>query len=332
MTTVPKNLSFSLLDRANTVAGESDAEALRAVVERARRVEELGYRRILVAEHHGVPGIAGSAPTLLAAAVASATASIRVGTGGIMLPAHQPLVAAEHIATLEALFPGRIDAGIGSSVGVTKPVRQALRQRDPLGDKARYPEDLEEMLGYLRGDAPVTARPVTSGTTPVFLLSGFRSVLLAARLGLGVIIGGPSLFDRSTGVHEGLRRYREEFTPSRFCPEPHAIVSLNIAVADTEEQARDLLLPEAWSQVRSRSTGSFDGLAPRADLDESGLSDKERKRLSDTLAQAVYGTPAQVAGQLRELQAFTGVGEVLVTGGMSDLEGQQRSDALLADL
>ncbi len=326
------NLSFSLLDRANSNAGDTDAEALRAVVDRARRVDELGYRRILVAEHHGVPGIPGSSPAVLAAAVASATTSIRVGTGGIMLPNHQPLVVAEQIATLEALYPGRIDAGIGSSVGFTEPVRKALRQRDPLGAKARYPEDLEELLSFLRGDAPVTARPVNDAATPVYLLAGFRSVMLAAKLGLGVIIGGPSLLDREADVHEGLRRYREEFTPSAFHDVPHAIASLNIAVADTEGAARDLLLPEAWAQVRSRSTGSFDGLVPVAELDESTLTDRERKRLSDTLAQSIYGAPAQVTDQLARLRSFTGVDEVLVTGGMSDIEGQRRSDALLAEL
>lgn len=327
-----QNLSFSLLDRANSIAGASDAEALRAVVDRARRVDKLGYRRLLVAEHHGVPGIPGSSPAVLAAAVASATASIRVGTGGIMLPNHQPLVVAEQIATLESLYPGRIDAGIGSSVGFTEPVRKALRQRDPLGAKARYPEDLEELLSFLRGDAEITARPVNNAATPVYLLAGFRSVMLAAKLGLGVIVGGPSLFDHSTEVHEGLRRYREEFTPSAFHDAPHAIVSLNIAVADTESAARDLLLPEAWSQVRARSTGTFGGLQPVEELDEATLSDRERKRLADTLAQGVYGTPTQVRGRLERLRKFTGVDEVLVTGGMSDLEGQRRSDEILVEI
>ncbi|AGF73280.1 MsnO8 family LLM class oxidoreductase [Corynebacterium halotolerans] len=332
MVAVPKNLHFSLLDRANSNAGATDAAALQAVVDRARHVEDLGYRRILVAEHHGVPGIPGSTPAVLAAAVASATTSIRVGTGGIMLPNHQPLIVAEQVATLEALYPGRIDAGIGSSVGFTEPVRKALRQRDPLGSKARYPEDLEEMLSFLRGDAAITARPANGAATPVYLLAGFRSAMLAARNGLGVILGGPSLFDRSLGVHEGLRRYREEFVPSAFHGTPHAIVSLNIAVADTEEAARDLLIPEAWAQVKARATGSFGPLEPVAELDESRLTGRERQRLSELLAQSVYGTPAQVAVQLRDLQAFTGVDEVLVTGGMSDTEGQRRSDTLLAEI
>ena len=324
--------TFSLLDRANSLAGIDDAAALQATVARARRAQEQGYRRFLVAEHHAVPGIVGSVPAVLAAAVASATTSIRVGTGGIMLPNHPPLVAAEQIATLEALYPGRIDAGIGSSVGFTEPVRRALRQRDPLGAKARYPEDLTELLDHLRGEAEVTMRPLPTALTPIYLLAGFRSALLAARLGLGVIIGGPSLLDRSMDTHEGLRKYREQFTASPFHARPRAIASLNIAVADDEAAARDLLLPEVWSQVRARRTGSFEPLRPLADLDEASLSAQERKRIAEGLEQSIYGTPAQVRERLRELRRFTGVDEVLVTGGMSDPAGQERSDLLLAEL
>ncbi len=154
-----------------------------------------GFSCFFVAEHHGVPGIAGSAPTVLAAAVAAQTSSIRVGTAGIMLPAHQPVVAAEQIAVLEALFPGRIDAGIGNSVGFTQPVRDALRQGDPAELKAAFPADVAELLTYLRGEAEITARPANVGATPVWLLAGFKSVLTAAQLGVNVIVGGPSLFD-----------------------------------------------------------------------------------------------------------------------------------------
>lgn len=325
-------MRFSVLDRANTIAGLSESEVLRGVIDHARSVEKLGFTRFLVAEHHAVPGIPGSQPTVLAAAVAAQTERIRVGTGGIMLPNHLPLIAAEQIATLEALFPGRIDAGIGNSVGFTAPVRAALRQGDPRELKARYRDDLGELLGYLEGTAAITARPFNQARTPVWILAGFRSIALAAELGLGMIIGGPSLVAGEGDSHQGLDYYRENFRPSPFAAEPRVIISLDLAVADTTAAARDLLLPEAWSNALSRRTGSFSHLAPVADLDENALSAQDRGRIEDRLAAAVYGTPPEVGERLGEITRYTGAEEVLVTGGMSDLAGRARSEELLAEL
>lgn len=317
-------MRFSVLDRAHAIAGLSESEVLRGVADHARLAESLGFRRFLMAEHHAVPGLPGSQPAMLATAVGAATDTIRIGTAGIMLPDHQPLIVAEQIATLEALFPSRVDAGIGSSLGFTAPVRAALRQGDVAELKKRYPDDLRELLGYLRGEAAVTARPANHGATPVFLLAGFRSVLLAAELGLGVILGGPNQVDAA-------RLYRQNFRPG-LIDAPQIILSFNIAVADTAEAARDLLLPEAWAQARARSTGSFDGLSPVGQLEEASLSSRERRRVEEALAGAVHGTPAQVGARLRELLHAAGAEEVLVTGGMSDLSGRARSEELLAEL
>lgn len=317
-------MRFSVLDRANAIAGLSESEVLQSVLEHARSAESRGFRRFLVAEHHAVPGLPGSQPAMLATAVGAATESIRIGTAGIMLPDHQPLIVAEQIATLEALHPARIDAGIGSSLGFTAPVRAALRQGDVAELKKRYPDDLRELLGYLRGGAAVTARPFNSGATPVFLLAGFRSALLAAELGLGVILGGPNQVDAA-------RLYRENFRPG-LIDAPQAILSFNVAVADTGESARDLLIPEAWAQAKARSTGSFDGLQPLDELDESTLSGRERRRIGEALDTGIHGTPAEVAEQLRRLLDAAGAEEILLTGGMSDLAGRARSEELLAEL
>lgn len=325
-------MRFSVLDRANTIAGLSESETLRGVIEHARGVEKLGFERFLVAEHHAVPGIPGSQPAVLAAAVAAQTSTIRVGTGGIMLPNRQPLLAAEQIATLEALFPGRIDAGVGNSVGFTAPVRRALRQGDPREVKARYRDDLVEMLSYLDGTAEITARPFNQARTPVWILAGFKSVALAAELGLGVIIGGPSLVAGEGDSHRGLDYYRENFRPSAFAPEPKVIVSLDVAVADTTAAARDLLLPETWAATLSRRTGAFDYLEPVEELDEAALSAQDRGCLHDRLSVAVYGTPREVGERLGEIARYTGADEVLVTGGMSDVDGRARSEELLAQL
>ncbi|QGU05383.1 MsnO8 family LLM class oxidoreductase [Corynebacterium comes] len=317
-------MRFSVLDRAHAIAGISESEVLRGVVDHARSAQALGFRRFLLAEHHAVPGLPGSQPALLATAVGAATDSIRIGTAGIMLPDHQPLIVAEQIATLEALYPARVDAGIGSSLGFTAPVRAALRQGDVAELKKRYPADLRELISYLRGDAAVTARPANEGATPVFLLAGFRSVLLAAELGLGVILGGPNQVDAA-------RLYRENFRPG-LIGAPHVILSGNVAVADTGEAARDLLIPEAWAQAKARSTGSFDSLRPLSELDESTLSARERRRIGELLDTGIHGTPAQVAARLRPLLRATGAQEILITGGMSDLAGRARSEELLAEL
>jgi luciferase family oxidoreductase group 1 len=317
-------MRFSVLDRANRIAGLSESEALLGVIDHARQVESLGFRRFFVAEHHAVPGLPGSQPGMLATAVGAATDSIRLGTAGIMLPDHQPLIVAEQIATLEALYPGRIDAGIGSSVGFTAPVREALRQGEVAEVKKRYPDDLRELLSFLRGGAPVTARPFNDSATPVFMLAGFRSALLAAELGLGVILGGPNQVDAA-------QLYREKFRPG-LIDSPHVILSYNVAVADTEEAARDLLIPEAWAQAKARSTGSFEGLELLPDLDESSLRPQERRRIAETLETDLYGTPAQVAEQAGEVLRAAGAGEILVTAGMSDLVGRARSEELLAEL
>lgn len=330
------NLHLSILDRANIRLGGgidptgADAHALRAVLDRAVHAEELGYRRILVAEHHGVPGIAGSAPTLLATAVAAETSWIRVGTAGIMLPDHQPLVVAEQILTLAALFPGRIDAGIGRSTGFTSAVRDALRQSSDAAE--HFPADLAEMIGFLQGTGKITARPAVSGIPPVYVLANSRSIQAAAEAGLGVIVGGPGLFERTTGKHEGLEKYRRHFRPSALLDSPRAIIAANIAVADSAAGARRLLLPEAWALAMSRSTGSFDALYPADELDLDQLTGKQRQRVERNIAGGVSGTPNEVESQLAELQEFTGVDEIVATGGMWDQAGQDRSDELLAQL
>ncbi|MHA2789669.1 MsnO8 family LLM class oxidoreductase [Corynebacterium sp. S7] len=317
-------MRFSVLDRAQTIRGESDADPLRRVIAHAQQVQELGFQRILVAEHHGVPGIPGSAPTVLAAAVAANTSSIRVGTGGIMLPAHQPLVAAEQIGVLEALFPGRIDAGIGNSVGFTAPVREALRQGDPTELKQQFPGQLQELLAFLNGTADITARPANNGATPVWLLAGFKSIITAAELGINVIVGGPSLFDRAEPKHPYLESYREQH------PAGQVIISANIAVADSEEQARDLLMPQIVAEVLSRSTGAFDAMDP--DAASVQLTERQQNRVDEGLAMSIYGTPASVRAQLADMAAYTGADEFLVTGAMTDLDGQAKSERYLAEM
>ena len=314
----------SVLDRAQSRLGSSEAETLQHVIERAQRAERLGYRRFWVAEHHGVPGIAGSVPAVLAAAVASRTATIRVGTGGIMLPNHQPLVVAEQAATLAALFDGRFDLGLGRSLGFTQAVRSALRTGKE--DADRFGEDIAELLAFLGGTAPITARPQDAGRTPVFVLATGHGVDIAAQAGLAVVLGGPALFrDRNPA----LERYRSSFRPSPWWDRPHVTASLNVAVAGTTAAARQLLLPEARAMAVSRTRGYF---PPLEAVDDGPLGAREEGYVEESLATAVYGTAADVERQLYDLQVRTGADELLVSGGAFDLEAQARSDELLAEL
>lgn len=335
----PSGLPISLLDRANSLTGATESEVLHGVIARAQRAEAWGYRRFWVAEHHGVPGIAGSAPALLMTAIAAATHHLRVGSGGVMLPNHQPLVVAEQAATLEALFPGRIDLGLGRSVGFTPAVRRALRRDKDAAQQ--FPEDLAELLAFLQGTAPFTARPQNHAATPVFVLATGQGLQWAAEAGLAVVVGGPSLFRRGTpeaplATHQGLARYRRDFRPSPWCAAPHVIVSATLAVAETLEAARDLALPEAWALAQSRVAGEFRPLVPVAEIkalhDAGTLTARDQQRVAENLATGIHGTPGQVRHQVEELVAFTGADEVLVTGGMSDRPGQRRSDELVAEL
>lgn len=322
---------ISILDRANSRVGFSASEALHRVLDRARLAEELGYHRFWVAEHHAVPGIAGSVPAVLMAAIAGRTHSIRVGSGGIMLPNHQPLVVAEQAATLEALYPGRIDLGLGRSVGFTQAVRKALKSGK--ADAERFEDDLIELLGYLSGSASVTVRPRNASLPPVFVLATGSGIETAARAGLAVVLGGPAVFKTDqSGKIPALERYRARFRPSRWFDKPFVMVAVNVAVGPSPDDARKLLLPEAIALARSRTTGSFAALEPVDNDQESTLSPRESTALESSLSTSIYGTAAEVRRQLESLAEATGADELLVTGGAFDVVGQSESDRLLAGI
>ncbi|GAA3309007.1 LLM class flavin-dependent oxidoreductase [Streptomyces cinereospinus] len=276
----------------------------------AREAEDLGYHRFWVSEHHGVPGVAGSAPTVLAAAVAGATRTIRVGTGGVMLPNHQPLVVAEQFGVLESLFPGRIDMGLGRSVGFTGGVRRALgRDKDDAED---FAAQLEELLGWFRGTSPtrVHARPAEGLTVPPFVLAMGEGAAIAARAGLPMVIGDLRHRER---MQRGIDHYRARFRPSPWAREPYVVISGTVAVAATPEEARRLLIPEAWSMAYSRTHGTFPPLPPAERVERLPMTDRERGFYEAGLTGHIAGTEDQVAHELRTLLKETGADEVLVT-------------------
>ncbi|WP_435252301.1 LLM class flavin-dependent oxidoreductase [Streptomyces tendae] len=310
MTSALATTRFSVLDRSRIRAGRTAGEALRDTVDLARETERLGYHRFWVAEHHGVPGVAGSAPTVLAAAVAGATRRIRVGTGGVMLPNHRPLVVAEQFGVLESLFPGRIDMGLGRSVGFTDGVRRALgREKDDAED---FDAQLAELLGWFRGTSPtgVHARPAEGLTVPPFVLAMGEGAAIAARAGLPMVIG--DLRDRDR-MRRGIDRYRAAFRPSEWSAQPYVVVSGTVAVAATPEEARRLLVPEAWSMAQARTRGSFPPLPPAEEVEARTMTAKERDLYEGGLGGHIAGTEEQVADELETLVKETGAQEVLVT-------------------
>ncbi|WP_405650423.1 LLM class flavin-dependent oxidoreductase [Streptomyces sp. NBC_00019] len=306
---------LSVLDRSRTREGHSNAEALRDTVRFAQEVEALGYHRFWVSEHHGVPGVAGSAPTVLAAAVAAATRRIRVGTGGVMLPNHRPLVVAEQFGVLESLFPGRVDMGLGRSVGFTDGVRKAVgRDKDAADD---FAAQLDELLGWFTGTSPtgVHARPAEGLTVPPFVLAMGEGAAVAARAGLPMVIG--DLRNREK-MRRGIDHYRNHFRPSPWAPEPYVVISGTIAVAATPYEARRLLIPEAWSMAHSRTHGTFPPLPAAERVEALTMTAKERDLYESGLTGHIAGTEDQVAHELETVLKETGAQEVLVTTSTHD--------------
>ncbi|OZM82493.1 LLM class flavin-dependent oxidoreductase [Pseudonocardia sp. MH-G8] len=318
------NVRLSLLDRSRTRAGEPDTAALRNTVERAEQAERLGFHRFWVAEHHAVPGIASGSPPVLMAAIASRTARIRVGSGGVMLPNHQPLVVAEQFAMLEALFPGRIDLGVGRSLGFTGPVRRALRRDADAPDT--FADDLDELRAYLKGRAPVTARPRLERPVPVFVLATGRGLAVAGDAGLPVVLGGPVLDSEDVGA--ALDDYRARATAAGA--RPYVIVSLDVLVADSDAAARELALPEAWALAAARTTGLFPALEP---VDpERPMSARQADLVADAVGRTLHGDAATVRAEFEDLRARTGADELLASTSTFDREALHESDTRLARL
>ncbi|MEU1520784.1 MsnO8 family LLM class oxidoreductase [Nocardia rhamnosiphila] len=317
-------MELSLLDRSRTRAGEPESAALSHTVERAVAAEKSGYRRFWVAEHHAVPGIASGSPPVLLAALGSRTSTIRIGSGGVMLPHHQPLVVAEQFLMLEALFPGRIDLGLGRSPAFTAPVRRAMRQDESAPD--RFTADLAELRDYLDGTGPVTAHPVSDRSIPMFVLATGQGLAVAARLGLPAVLGGPLLDSPESAA--ALAGYRREFRPSPRAERPRVTIALEVTVAETDEQARALVLPEAWAMARSRSTGVFPPLEPVGE--SASWTDQTRRRVEAAVRRAVAGTPQTVRRRIEQLADRTGAEELLATTSTYDRAALAATDAELA--
>lgn len=323
------NTRFSVLDRSRTREGRDAPEALRDTVRLAGELEALGYHRFWVSEHHSVPGAAGSAPTVLAAAVAAATSTIRVGTGGVMLPNHRPLVVAEQFGVLESLFPGRIDMGLGRSAGFTDGIRRALGKDKR--DTRDFADHIEELLGWFTGGQDrypqVHALPAEGLRPEPFVLAMGEGADIAAAAGLPMVVGDLRGRER---MLRAVERYRDGFRPSVWSDRPRVIVAGTVAVAGSEEEARRLLMPEAWSMAHSRTRGVFPPLAPAGRIETLTMTAKEREFYESGLRGHVQGTEEQVAAALESVIGESGADEVLVTTSTYDRDALLDSFTRLA--
>jgi luciferase family oxidoreductase group 1 len=320
--------ALSVLDLAPVAAGSTATDALRASTALARRAEELGLRRYWVAEHHGMPGVASSSPAVLVAHLAAATSRIRVGSGGVMLPNHQPLVVAEQFGTLEALHPGRIDLGIGRAPGTDPRTARALRRGTaPLGADD-FPEQLTELVSYFHGEGPVLAVPAAGHEPAVWLLgsSGY-SAQVAGLLGL------PFAFAHHFSAENtlpALALYRERFRPSAVLDRPYPMVAASVLVAPTDEEAVELARPAALQFLRLRH--GRPGVVPTpAETAAHPYTELDRRFVEDRLAGQIIGSPDTVRAGVDELVERTGAAELMVVTSTFDPADRLRSYELLVE-
>ena len=320
---------FSVLDLAPITRGATATEAFERTVELARHAERLGYRRYWLAEHHNMTGIASAATAVVIARVAGATSTIRVGSGGIMLPNHSPLVIAEQFGTLESLFPGRIDLGLGRAPGTDPLTARALR-RGLKSDAEHFPSDVAEVQGYFRpaveGQA-VRAVPGAGLAVPLWILgSSTFGAETAAAMGL------PFTFASHFAPHsleEALELYRTRFQPSAQCERPYAMAAIGVYAADSDSEAARLFTSQQQAFLNLRR-GRPGPLPPPVDTLDGIWEDYEERMISEAFSEAIVGSPATVQ---RGLQAFlerTGVDELMVTAAIFDPRARLHSFDLVA--
>ena len=323
---------FSVLDLSNIVQGSSAAVALAHSLDLARHAERLGYRRYWLAEHHNMPGIASAATAVVIGHVAAGTKTIRVGSGGVMLPNHAPLVIAEQFGTLEALFPGRIDLGLGRAPGTDQLTSRALRRGATSADT--FPQDVMELQGYFqptRAGQAVQAVPGAGLGVPIWLLgSSLFSAQLAAALGLPFAFASHFAPD---SLDEALGLYRGEFQPSATLAKPYAIAALPVFAADTDGAAARLFtsLQQHFLHLRRGRPGLLPAPVDVDSLDALG-SAPERAGVEHAFREAVVGSPATVARGIEAFLKRTGVDELLVTAAIHDHTARLRSFELVAQV
>jgi luciferase family oxidoreductase group 1 len=323
-------IPLSVLDLSPIVAGGDARRALANTLDLARHAERWGYNRFWLAEHHNMVGIASAATAVVIGHVAGGTSRIRVGAGGIMLPNHAPLVVAEQFGTLESLYPGRIDLGLGRAPGTDRVTIQALR-RDPMAADS-FPRDVVELQAYFREPAPgqaVRAVPGAGLHVPIWLLgSSTFSAQLAAMLGLPFAFASHFAPDQ---MHAALRLYRDGYQPSDEHPSPYAMLGVSLVAADTDAEARRLAT-SLQQQFLALQRGRPVQLQPPVDDMTPLWQEWERSTVERTLRHAIVGGPDTVRRDLDAFVASTSADELMITSHIHDHAARLRSYELVAEI
>jgi luciferase family oxidoreductase group 1 len=321
---------FSVLDLAHVPEGSTPSDALRNSLDLAQHAEKWGYTRFWLAEHHNMVGIASAATSVAIGHVAGGTKTIRVGAGGIMLPNHSPLVIAEQFGTLDALYPGRIDLGVGRAPGTDQRTLRALR-RDPMAADT-FPQDvleLQALLGPVQPDQAIQAVPGAGSNVPIWILgSSLFGAQLAAMLGLPYAFA--SHFAPGA-LMQALDVYRERFQPSAQLDRPYAMVGVNVIAADTDEEARRLFT-SAQQAFTNMFRGTRGKLQPPIDDIESYWAPHEKVQAMSMLSCSFVGSAKTVREELKGFIAETGADELIVASAIYDHEKRVRSYEILADV
>lgn len=321
---------FSVLDLAPVPEGATPGDALRNTLDLAQHAERWGYNRYWLAEHHNMIGIASAATSIVIGQVAAATRTMRIGAGGIMLPNHAPLVIAEQFGTLDALFPGRIDLGVGRAPGTDQLTLRALRRDPSVADN--FPQDvleLQALLGPLQPGQAVQAVPGTDSHVPIWILgSSLFGAQLAAMLGLPYAFASHFA---PNALMQALQVYRERFQPSAQLDRPYAMVGVNVIAADTDDEARHLFT-SPQQQFTNIFRGTRGRLRPPIDDIESYWTPNEKAQASNMLACSFVGSAGTIRGELSEFLDKTGADELIVAAAIFDHGKRLRSYEILADV
>jgi luciferase family oxidoreductase group 1 len=324
-------IPFSVLDLAPIAQGATARDALHNARELASHAERLGYRRFWLAEHHNMPGIASAATAVAIGYVAGGTRTIRVGSGGIMLPNHSPLVVAEQFGTLASLYPGRIDLGLGRAPGTDQTTARALR-RDAVDGASRFPQEVQELLAYFAPPEPgrrVRAIPGEGLEVPIWLLgSSLFSAQLAAALALPYAFASHFAPD---DLHGALDVYRGLFTPAAGRERPCVMVAANVVAAATDAEARRLFTSPQQSFVNLRR-GVFGQVPPPIDDIDSYWTPAEKAGVEHALRYSFVGSAATVERGLRAFLEATRPDELIITAHVPDPAARLRSLELAAEI
>ena len=327
---MPKMIPFSVLDLSPIVQGGDAAQSFRNTLELAQHAESWGYRRYWLAEHHGLPGIASAATSVLIAHVAGGTRSIRVGAGGIMLPNHSPLLIAEQFGTLESLYPGRIDLGLGRAPGSDPVTARALR-RNLASDADEFPRDVIELMDYFSASSrnPVHAVPGQGLHIPVWILgSSLFGAQLAAALGLPYAFASHFAPQQ---MMQAIALYRANFRPSAQLANPYVMLGFNVFAAATDEEATLLAssMQQAFVNLRSGRPGRLP--APVAGYTNQ-LTPSELALLDGVMSCSAIGAPQSVRMRLQDFVERTGADELMITSQIHDHAARLRSYEITAEL